>query len=119
MRHGQHDRRAGELAGARRREQTDGTTRFRVTGPGVDLVTSCAVPGSYNVANVVLALAMLHENAVPAEVAAPAIAVATVPGRMERIDARPGLPRRRRLQPQAGGRRRCLAGAAPGHRAAG
>ena len=69
------------------REQSDGTTRFRVTGPGVDLVTACAVPGSYNVANVVLALAMLHENAVPAEVAAPAIAVATVPGRMERIDA--------------------------------
>jgi UDP-N-acetylmuramoyl-L-alanyl-D-glutamate--2,6-diaminopimelate ligase len=68
-------------------EIPDGTTRFRVTGPDVDLITSCAVPGRYNVANVTLALAMLHENAVPAEVAAPAIASATVPGRMERIDA--------------------------------
>ncbi len=68
-------------------EIRDGTTRFRVTGPDVDLITSCAVPGRYNVANVTLALAMLHENAVPAEVAAPAIARATVPGRMERIDA--------------------------------
>ncbi len=67
-------------------ELPDGTTRFRVTGPGVDLITSCAVPGRYNVANVLLALAMLHENAVPAELAARAIAVATVPGRMERIE---------------------------------
>jgi UDP-N-acetylmuramoyl-L-alanyl-D-glutamate--2,6-diaminopimelate ligase len=72
-------------------ELPDGTTRFRVTGPGVDLVTSCAVPGSYNVANVVLALAMLQENSVPASVAAPAIATATVPGRMERIDAGQGF----------------------------
>lgn len=68
-------------------ELADGTTRFRVRGPGVDLVTGCAVPGRYNVANVVLALAILHENAVPVEVAAPAVAAATVPGRMERVDA--------------------------------
>jgi UDP-N-acetylmuramoyl-L-alanyl-D-glutamate--2,6-diaminopimelate ligase len=68
-------------------EQSDGTTRFRVFGPGVDVVTGCAVPGRYNVANVLLALAMLHENSVPLEIAAPAVATATVPGRMERIDA--------------------------------
>jgi UDP-N-acetylmuramoyl-L-alanyl-D-glutamate--2,6-diaminopimelate ligase len=68
-------------------ELRDGTTRFRVTGPGVDLVTRCAVPGRYNVANVALAIAILHENAVPADLAAAAIATATVPGRMERIDA--------------------------------
>jgi UDP-N-acetylmuramoyl-L-alanyl-D-glutamate--2,6-diaminopimelate ligase len=68
-------------------EQPDGTTRFRVVGPGVDLDTGCAVPGRYNVANALLALAILHENAVPAHVAADAIATASVPGRMERIDA--------------------------------
>ena len=67
-------------------ENTDGTTRFRVHGPGVDLVTGCAVPGRYNVANALLALAILHENSVPIDIAAPAVAVATVPGRMERID---------------------------------
>jgi len=74
--------RAGEID-----ELADGTTRFRVAGPGVDLVTGCGVPGRYNVANALLALAMLHENGVPADVAAPAIAAAGVPGRMERIEA--------------------------------
>jgi UDP-N-acetylmuramoyl-L-alanyl-D-glutamate--2,6-diaminopimelate ligase len=68
-------------------ERADGTTRFRAVGPGVDIVTGCAVPGRYNVANALLALAILHENSVPARVAAPAIARATVPGRMERVDA--------------------------------
>jgi UDP-N-acetylmuramoyl-L-alanyl-D-glutamate--2,6-diaminopimelate ligase len=78
--------RATEIA-----EQPDGTTRFRVQGPGVDLVTGCAVPGRYNVANALLALAILRENSVPADVAAGAIATASVPGRMERIDAGQGF----------------------------
>jgi UDP-N-acetylmuramoyl-L-alanyl-D-glutamate--2,6-diaminopimelate ligase len=68
-------------------DEADGSTSFRVVGPGVDLVTGCAVPGRYNVANAVLALAMLHESGVDPEIAAPAIAKASVPGRMERIDA--------------------------------
>jgi UDP-N-acetylmuramoyl-L-alanyl-D-glutamate--2,6-diaminopimelate ligase len=68
-------------------ERADGSTRFRVHGPHGTSEAGCAVPGRYNVANAVLALAMLHENGVPVQVAAPAIATATVPGRMERIDA--------------------------------
>jgi UDP-N-acetylmuramoyl-L-alanyl-D-glutamate--2,6-diaminopimelate ligase len=68
-------------------DQPDGSTAFRVIGPGVDLMTGCAVPGRYNVANALLAIAMLEQVGVPVEVAAPAVAVATVPGRMERIDA--------------------------------
>lgn len=68
-------------------ELADGTTRFTVHGPGVTLETGCAVPGRYNVANALLALAILAENSVPPDVAAPAIALATVPGRMERVDA--------------------------------
>ena len=72
-------------------ELTDGTTRFRALGPGVDVRTGCAVPGRYNVANALLALAMLHESSVPLEIAAPAVATATVPGRMERIDAGQGF----------------------------
>jgi UDP-N-acetylmuramoyl-L-alanyl-D-glutamate--2,6-diaminopimelate ligase len=65
----------------------DGSTSFRASGPGVDLAMGCAIPGSYNVANALLALAMLDAAGVPAEVAAPAISTASVPGRMERVDA--------------------------------
>jgi UDP-N-acetylmuramoyl-L-alanyl-D-glutamate--2,6-diaminopimelate ligase len=66
---------------------TTGRLRFVVDGPGGRLSAGCAVPGRYNVTNVLLALAILHEAGVPAEVAASAIATATVPGRMERVDA--------------------------------
>src|SRR6266581_533274 len=65
----------------------DGGTIFRATGPGVDVTAGCGVPGSYNVANALLALAILDAAGVSAEVAAPAVAGASVPGRMERIDA--------------------------------
>jgi UDP-N-acetylmuramoyl-L-alanyl-D-glutamate--2,6-diaminopimelate ligase len=68
-------------------ERSDGSTTFRALGPGVDLPTGCAIPGRYNVANALLALAVLAEAAVDPQVAAPAIAAAAVPGRMERIDA--------------------------------
>src|SRR5439155_10083097 len=69
----------------------DGHTTFRVLGPGVDLVGGCAVPGAYNVANALLALAILTEAGMPAAAAAPAVAAASVPGRMERIDAGQGF----------------------------
>lgn len=64
-----------------------GATRFRAVGPGVDVVAGCAVPGRYNVANALLAIAILDGAGVPAAISAPAVASATVPGRMERIDA--------------------------------
>jgi UDP-N-acetylmuramoyl-L-alanyl-D-glutamate--2,6-diaminopimelate ligase len=64
----------------------DGSTSFEVHGPSGDFAAGCRVPGSYNVANAVLALAVLDAAGVPAEAAAPAVAAATVPGRMERID---------------------------------
>jgi UDP-N-acetylmuramoyl-L-alanyl-D-glutamate--2,6-diaminopimelate ligase len=68
-------------------ELADGTTRFIASGPGAELATGCAIPGRYNVANALLALAILHEDGVPPDVAAPAVATAVVPGRMERVDA--------------------------------
>jgi UDP-N-acetylmuramoyl-L-alanyl-D-glutamate--2,6-diaminopimelate ligase len=68
-------------------DQPDGSTAFRAIGPGVDLEMGCAVPGRYNVANALLALAILHEDGVDAKLAAPAITAASVPGRMERVDA--------------------------------
>jgi UDP-N-acetylmuramoyl-L-alanyl-D-glutamate--2,6-diaminopimelate ligase len=68
-------------------EEPDGSTTFRAYGPELDIEAGCAVPGRYNVANALLALAMLQEAGVDPKVAAPAIAHASVPGRMERIDA--------------------------------
>jgi UDP-N-acetylmuramoyl-L-alanyl-D-glutamate--2,6-diaminopimelate ligase len=63
-----------------------GETTFRARGPGVELSAGCAVPGRYNVANALLALAILDNAGVAPAIAAPAIAVAAVPGRMERIE---------------------------------
>ena len=63
-----------------------GGTTFRVVGPGVEIETGCSLPGGYNVANALLALAILAQIGVMPALAAPAIAVASVPGRMERID---------------------------------
>jgi UDP-N-acetylmuramoyl-L-alanyl-D-glutamate--2,6-diaminopimelate ligase len=65
----------------------DGSTVFMVAGPGVETMAGCGVPGHYNVANALLALAILDSAGVPAELAAPAVAAASVPGRMERVDA--------------------------------
>jgi UDP-N-acetylmuramoyl-L-alanyl-D-glutamate--2,6-diaminopimelate ligase len=69
-------------------ERADGGSTFRVLGPGVDLVTGCALPGRFNVANALLALALLERVGVPPDAAvAHAVASAPVPGRMERVDA--------------------------------
>jgi UDP-N-acetylmuramoyl-L-alanyl-D-glutamate--2,6-diaminopimelate ligase len=63
-----------------------GATAFAVRSPHGVLEAGCAVPGSYNVANAVLALALLDAVGVPVEAAVPAVAAAVVPGRMERLD---------------------------------
>ncbi len=68
-------------------ERPDGSTSFVAHGPGVELATGCAIPGRYNVANALLALAVLHADGVAVDVAAPAVSAASVPGRMERIEA--------------------------------
>ncbi|MBV9593509.1 MAG: UDP-N-acetylmuramoyl-L-alanyl-D-glutamate--2,6-diaminopimelate ligase [Actinobacteria bacterium] len=64
-----------------------GGSRFRAVGPGVDVEAGSAIPGAFNVTNALLALAIATESGIPAEVAAAAIADASVPGRMERIEA--------------------------------
>lgn len=65
----------------------DGRTFFTALGPAGAVSMSCRIPGAYNVANAVLALAIATELRIPADVAAAAIGRAQVPGRMERIDA--------------------------------
>ena len=68
-------------------ERADGSTTFVVHGPGVELPTGCAIPGRYNVANALLALAVLHADGLAVADVADAVSAASVPGRMERIDA--------------------------------
>jgi UDP-N-acetylmuramoyl-L-alanyl-D-glutamate--2,6-diaminopimelate ligase len=67
-------------------EEPDGSTSFVARGPGVEFDAGCLVPGRYNVANTLLALAIMHEAGLDPVAAAPEIARASVPGRMERVD---------------------------------
>jgi len=65
----------------------DGSTSFLVHGPGVRFQAGCRIPGRYNVANSLLACAILAEAGVEVPAVAGALARAQVPGRMERVDA--------------------------------
>ncbi|HEY2042476.1 MAG TPA: UDP-N-acetylmuramoyl-L-alanyl-D-glutamate--2,6-diaminopimelate ligase [Jatrophihabitans sp.] len=69
------------------RVQPDGSTRFTVIGPIGTVQTGCRIPGEYNVANTLLALAILHEAGIDVAAVAPAVSTAQVRGRMERVDA--------------------------------
>jgi UDP-N-acetylmuramoyl-L-alanyl-D-glutamate--2,6-diaminopimelate ligase len=64
----------------------DGSTRFRVHGPQGAFAAGCRIPGRYNVANTLLALAVLAETGIDVARVAPAVADAQVRGRMERVD---------------------------------
>ncbi|MEJ2578135.1 MAG: UDP-N-acetylmuramoyl-L-alanyl-D-glutamate--2,6-diaminopimelate ligase, partial [Kineosporiaceae bacterium] len=69
-----------------------GTPVVDLDGPTGPLRLHCPLPGDFNVANAVLALAMLVAAGRPATDAAAAIAAAgPVPGRMERVPG-PGVP---------------------------
>jgi UDP-N-acetylmuramoyl-L-alanyl-D-glutamate--2,6-diaminopimelate ligase len=64
-----------------------GSTAFRVQGPGgVDLPAAVRMPGAFNVANGLLAIATLVTVGVPATTAVAGVAARGVPGRMERVD---------------------------------
>jgi UDP-N-acetylmuramoyl-L-alanyl-D-glutamate--2,6-diaminopimelate ligase len=66
----------------------DGAQSFTALAPdGTATPVRLALPGHYNVANALVALACLAAVGVPAPIAAPALAALTVPGRMQRIDA--------------------------------
>ncbi len=69
-----------------------GSTTFTVHGPAGDLPAGVALPGRFNVANALAALAGAVHHGVEPQVAAAAIAACPgVPGRMEKViaDARP------------------------------
>jgi UDP-N-acetylmuramoyl-L-alanyl-D-glutamate--2,6-diaminopimelate ligase len=65
---------------------------FRVQGPGVDTVAGCPIPGGFNVANTLAAVAAAATAGYDAEAVAGAIASGPgVPGRLERIDEGQGF----------------------------
>jgi UDP-N-acetylmuramoyl-L-alanyl-D-glutamate--2,6-diaminopimelate ligase len=66
-----------------------GTSKFGVRGPGgLDIAAGVALPGRFNVANALAALAAAVHHGIDPQVAAHAIRQCPgVPGRMERVDA--------------------------------
>jgi UDP-N-acetylmuramoyl-L-alanyl-D-glutamate--2,6-diaminopimelate ligase len=69
------------------RTEPDGTQSFTaITPDGTRLPVRLQLPGAFNVANAVVALACLDAVGVPAAVAADGFADVAVPGRMQRIE---------------------------------
>jgi UDP-N-acetylmuramoyl-L-alanyl-D-glutamate--2,6-diaminopimelate ligase len=66
----------------------DGTQTFRALGPdGADLPVTLRLPGGFNVANALVALACGHAAGLDPARLATGLAQVTVPGRMQRVDA--------------------------------
>lgn len=63
-----------------------GTQVFAVSGPGVNLEARLRLPGAYNIANGLLALAICAAAGADIVTAAAALAEVDVPGRMQRVD---------------------------------
>ncbi|WP_433294969.1 UDP-N-acetylmuramoyl-L-alanyl-D-glutamate--2,6-diaminopimelate ligase [Pseudonocardia sp. CA-142604] len=67
---------------------TDGTQTFTAVVPdGASVPVRLLLPGAFNVANALVALACLDAVGVPAAVAAEGFATLAVPGRMQRVEA--------------------------------
>jgi UDP-N-acetylmuramoyl-L-alanyl-D-glutamate--2,6-diaminopimelate ligase len=64
----------------------DGTQTFTVHSPSGPVPVRLLLPGAFNVANALVALACLDAVGVPAAVAAERFGRVTVPGRMQRVD---------------------------------
>lgn len=63
-----------------------GEQEFTAVGPAGELAVRLRLPGRYNVANALLAVATCAAAGVDPVVAAPALAVVDVPGRMQRVE---------------------------------
>jgi len=63
-------------------------TSFRIHGPGTEVAAGCPIPGAFNVANTLAAVAAAAAAGYDPQAVATAIAAGPgVPGRLERIDA--------------------------------
>ena len=74
-----------------RHQSEHGTTVLDIQGPGETLTVEITLPGDFNVANTLLAVAMLRQLDVPAEEIAAGLLTASVPGRMETFTRGDGL----------------------------
>ncbi|GAB2557077.1 UDP-N-acetylmuramoyl-L-alanyl-D-glutamate--2,6-diaminopimelate ligase [Nocardia heshunensis] len=63
-----------------------GTQEFTASGPHVNVDVRLRLPGAYNIANGLLAVAVCAAAGVEAETAAAALGAVDVPGRMQRVD---------------------------------
>ncbi|WP_328290168.1 UDP-N-acetylmuramoyl-L-alanyl-D-glutamate--2,6-diaminopimelate ligase [Nocardia aurantiaca] len=63
-----------------------GTQEFTASGPGVNVDVRLRLPGAYNIANGILAVAVCAAAGVEAQTAAAALGAVDVPGRMQRVD---------------------------------
>lgn len=63
-----------------------GTQSFTASGPGVNLDVRLRLPGAYNIANGLLALAVCAAAGADTATAATALGEVDVPGRMQRVD---------------------------------
>ncbi|WP_427894553.1 UDP-N-acetylmuramoyl-L-alanyl-D-glutamate--2,6-diaminopimelate ligase [Kribbella sp. GL6] len=76
---------------ADRHRSEHGTSVLDIRGPGERLTVEIGLPGDFNVANALLATAMLRQLDIPAEAIAAGLRTATVPGRMETFTREDGL----------------------------
>ncbi|MEV0686506.1 UDP-N-acetylmuramoyl-L-alanyl-D-glutamate--2,6-diaminopimelate ligase [Nocardia sp. NPDC050378] len=65
---------------------TGGEQEFTAVGPSGELTVRLRLPGRYNVANALLAVATCAAAGVDPAIAAPALATVDVPGRMQRVE---------------------------------
>ena len=70
----------------------DGGSRVRLAHPGGETVFDLSMLGSFNVANAVTALGLVHAAGLDVDAAAAGLAAAQVPGRMQRVDLGPDAP---------------------------
>ncbi|MFD7156915.1 UDP-N-acetylmuramoyl-L-alanyl-D-glutamate--2,6-diaminopimelate ligase [Kribbella sp. NPDC059898] len=82
---------AADWTVAHRHRSEHGTTVLDIQGPGETVTVEIGLPGDFNVANALLATAMLRQLDVPAEAIAAGLRTATVPGRMEMFTREDGL----------------------------
>lgn len=82
--HGQTDL---DAAGRQVSQAPSGAQRIEVNGTGFTVAADLQLPGSFNVANATLAVAMANAAGADVEAFARGLADVAVPGRMERIDA--------------------------------
>ncbi|MCY7344131.1 MAG: UDP-N-acetylmuramoyl-L-alanyl-D-glutamate--2,6-diaminopimelate ligase [Pseudonocardia sp.] len=79
---------AADWRAADRIAHADGTQTFTAHAPdGARVPVRLLLPGAFNVANALVAMACLDAVGVPAGVAAEGVANVTVPGRMQRVEA--------------------------------